>query len=172
VIAQTEFAMRSSKIGERIRVRNSDLLAVVSAREDVHEEDPHRPAWRIELALPDGQRGQVFVPMDANQWQRDVTERFAEHKRLKVMALSATGKESHDLQDQSRKASAAGWALRNRYADIRHAYAMTVHKSQGSTFGAVVLAWDSFQRCPDIGARTRLLYVALTRTAKFALIVA
>lgn len=49
---------------------------------------------------------------------------------------------------------------------------MTVHKAQGSTFGAVVLAWDSFQRCPDISARTRLLYVALTRTAKFALIVA
>lgn len=172
VIAQTEFAMRSSKIGERIRVRNSDLLAVVSAQEDVHEEDPHRPAWRIELALPDGQRGQVFVPMDANQWQRDVTERFAEHKRLKVMALSATGKQAYELQDEARKASSAGWALRNRYADIRHAYAMTVHKSQGSTFGAVVLAWDSFQRCPDIGARTRLLYVALTRTAKFALIVA
>ncbi len=172
VIAQSEFSMRARKLGERIRVRNSDLLAVVSAQEDAHEEDPHRPAWRIELALPDGQRGHVFAPVDPIQWQRDVTERFSEHKRLKVSALSATGKQAYELQEQARKASSAGWALRNRYADIRHAYAMTVHKAQGSTFGAVVLAWDSFQRCPDISARTRLLYVALTRTAKFALIVA
>ncbi|MBK7822986.1 MAG: AAA family ATPase [Tessaracoccus sp.] len=172
VIAQSEFAMRGSKVGERVRVRNSDLLTVVRTEEDVHEEDAHRPAWRLELELPDRQRGTVFVPVDTLQWQRDVTTLFTEHKAAKVQAMTASGAQAYALQDTVRKASAAGWALRNRYADIRHAYAMTVHKAQGSTFGAVILDWASFQRCPDVGARARLLYVALTRTSKFAVICA
>lgn len=172
VIAQSEFAMRGSQPGERIRVRNSDLLTVVGQAPAVHEEDPHRPTHRLELELPDGQRGYVFVPEDQQQWQRDVGAHFNDFRLLKVEALATDARNAARLNDEARKASAAGWALRNRYADIRHAYAMTVHKSQGSTFGAAVLDWSSFQRCPDVGARTRLLYVALTRTSKYAVIVA
>lgn len=172
VIAQSEFAMRGSMPGDRIRARNSDILTVASVQEDTHPDDPHRPAWRLELELPNGVHGNVFVPQDQQQWQRDISARFAEFKRLKVQALSESGERASLLRDLSRRESAAGWELRNRYADIRHAYAMTVHKSQGSTFGAVVLDWSSFERCPDINARTRLLYVALTRTARFAVICA
>lgn len=171
-IAQSEFTMRTHKPGERIRVRNSELVTVRGVAEHEHEEDAHRPCLRLDLELPDGQRGHAFVPVDAHRWQLDVSNAFAEYRRLKVLGSSATGSSSYDLQDQARKASAAGWALKNRYADIRHAYAMTVHKAQGSTFGAVVLDWASFQRCPDIGARARLLYVALTRTSEYAVICA
>lgn len=172
VIAQSEFAMRGVMPGDRIRARNSDILTVTSVDEDTHPDDPHRPAWRLGLELPNGVRGTTFVPQDQQQWQRDISARFAEFKRLKVQALSESGERASLLRDLSRRESAAGWELRNRYADIRHAYAMTVHKSQGSTFGAVVLDWASFEKCPDIGARTRLLYVALTRTSRYAVICA
>lgn len=171
VIAQSEFSMRKGAV-ERVRARNSELLTVRDAQEDSHEDDPHRPAWRLTLELADGTSGQVFVPMDQRQWQADIQALFTEYKRIKVAAMTEGGRKAGELNDSARKASSAGWALKNRYADIRHAYAMTVHKSQGSTFGAVVLDWASFEKCPDIGARTRLLYVALTRTSRYAVICA
>lgn len=171
-IAQSEFALRTARPGERVRVRNSELVTVRGVAEHEHEDDPHRPCLRLDLELPDGQRGHVFVPVDPRQWQIDISNAFNEYRRLKVTATATSGQGAYELHDQARKASSAGWALRNRYADVRHAYAMTVHKAQGSTFGAVVLDWASFQRCPDIGARARLLYVALTRTSEYAVICA
>ena len=84
----------------------------------------------------------------------------------------AAGGEARSLREAASESSAAGWALKARYAPLRYAYAMTVHKSQGSTFDAVVLAWDSFQKSRDVQLRNRLAYVALTRTRKFAVVCA
>ena len=82
------------------------------------------------------------------------------------------GSEREALRRQASEASRSGWALKARFAPVRYAYAMTVHKSQGSTFDAVVLAWDSFMRSRDTQLRNRLAYVALTRTRRFAVVCA
>ena len=56
----------------------------------------------------------------------------------------------------------------NLLAPIRHAYACTVHKSQGSTYDIAFIDWNDTYRSED---RTKLMYVAATRTANYLVIV-
>ena len=52
--------------------------------------------------------------------------------------------------------------------DIEHAYAVTVHKSQGSEFDAVILPlWAG----PEMLYTRNLLYTAVTRAKKIMIIV-
>ncbi len=57
----------------------------------------------------------------------------------------------------------------NKLAPIRHSYANTVHKSQGSTYDISFVDWSSVYRSQD---RARMLYVALTRASKFVVLAA
>lgn len=155
-----------------VPVRNSALLTVRGCEVSEHPDEPQRPAYRLDLEADSGERLRCWVAMDQKQWQADISECFAEYRRLKLREQMTYGAEREALRKQAGAASAAGWALRARYAPLRYAYAMTVHKSQGSTFDAVVLAWESFQRCRDVQQRNRLAYVALTRTRRFAVVCA
>jgi|SRR5690625_4581119 len=58
------------------------------------------------------------------------------------------------------------WATKNAYADVRHAYALTTHKSQGSTFDSVVVDYRDIIASKDFENKKQLLYVAITRAAK------
>jgi AAA domain/UvrD-like helicase C-terminal domain len=52
----------------------------------------------------------------------------------------------------------------NKLAPLRHAYACTCHKSQGSTYDVTFVDWPSVFRSQD---RARMMYVAATRPSKF-----
>ncbi len=156
----------------KVPVRNSALLTVRGCRSGSNPQDPQREAYELELEGDGGGRLRCWFARDQKQWQADISEHFAEYRRLKLREQLAHGPERDALGKQARAASDAGWALRTRFAPLRYAYAMTVHKSQGSTFDAVVLVWESFQRCRDVQLRNRLAYVALTRTRKFAVVCA
>lgn len=56
----------------------------------------------------------------------------------------------------------------NLLAPLRHAYACTVHKSQGSTYDAAFVDFSDMYRSED---RTKLMYVAVTRTSNFLVMV-
>lgn len=156
-----------------VAVRNSALLTVHSCVEQAHPHERSRPAYKLELDS-DGERVVCWVAVDQRQWQADISESFAEYRRIKLREQMTHGScsEREALRKQASATSQAGWTLKARFAPLRYAYAMTVHKSQGSTFDAVVLAWDSFQKTRDIQLRNRLIYVALTRTRKFAVVCA
>ena len=52
--------------------------------------------------------------------------------------------------------------------DVEHAYAITVHKSQGSEFDAVILPiWEG----PEMLYTRNLLYTAVTRAKKLLVII-
>lgn len=53
--------------------------------------------------------------------------------------------------------------LKEGFVDLRDAYAITVHKSQGSTYERVLINLSNFKRCPDKAMLARLLYVAISR---------
>lgn len=57
------------------------------------------------------------------------------------------------------------------YADLRHTYASTAHKAQGSTFDVAVIDWQDLQRSSNIAMLCRLLYVAVTRPSKYLVVV-
>lgn len=50
--------------------------------------------------------------------------------------------------------------------DLRHSFALTGHKSQGSTFTDVYINLKELRRCRDADEHRRLLYVALTRASR------
>jgi hypothetical protein len=56
----------------------------------------------------------------------------------------------------------------NLLAPLRHAYACTVHKSQGSTYDVSFVDFSDMYRSED---RTKLMYVSVTRTSKFLVMV-
>lgn len=157
---------------KRMAVRNSALLTALDCAQVQHPDEPSRPAYRLTLEQDGGGRLVCWVAIDQRQWQADISAHFAQYRMLKLRESQAQGGEARSIREQARKESAAGWELKARFAPLRYAYAMTVHKSQGSTFDAVVLDWESFQKSRDVRLRNRLAYVALTRTRRFAVVCA
>lgn len=54
---------------------------------------------------------------------------------------------------------------KNFFSDIRHTYACTVHKSQGSTYGTVFVDVSDIIKNRDIKETAKLMYVAVSRAA-------
>lgn len=58
------------------------------------------------------------------------------------------------------------WTLKKSYHSIKHCYAMTTHKSQGSTFDNIIVDTKDVFFNRNIENRNQLLYVGITRAAK------
>ena len=58
------------------------------------------------------------------------------------------------------------WELKNGFHDLRYAYALTVHKSQGSSFEEVYVDVRNFEVNRSALERNKLCYVALTRASR------
>jgi len=81
-----------------------------------------------------------------------------------VGRVTATGQESLTVDFEGRLVTLTGDQLR----DLELAYAITVHKSQGSEYPAVVIVMHSSHR---IMLRRNLLYTAITRASRFCCII-
>lgn len=82
-----------------------------------------------------------------------------------------TYKDNSRLQAEIGKAQAdKNWPLyfqlKEQFIDLRHAEALTIHKSQGSTFDTVFVDLPSLYSCKNPNERRRLLYVACSRARK------
>lgn len=55
------------------------------------------------------------------------------------------------------------FTLKEEFADVRDAYAITTHKSQGSTYDNIVVNLNNYRKCRDPFMLPRLLYVAISR---------
>lgn len=58
------------------------------------------------------------------------------------------------------------YELKERYAKIDYSYALTIHKSQGSTFQNVFFFEADIEKCRGISMQNRLRYVACSRAAE------
>ncbi|MGB3496268.1 MAG: helicase C-terminal domain-containing protein, partial [Elainellaceae cyanobacterium] len=58
------------------------------------------------------------------------------------------------------------WELKLLFHDLRYAYCLTIHKSQGSTFQNVFVDMPNIHVNRNIYERNQLLYVAVTRAAQ------
>jgi len=65
------------------------------------------------------------------------------------------------------------WGLKRRFAPVEYAYAVTSHKSQGSTFNTVIVDETDIMTVGPISNRTKSqsLYVAITRAAVTSIII-
>ena len=168
VIAQDGFVMRGKE--EAIQVRTSELLTVVDIEPARHEASPDIPAWRVTLENESGRKGAVWVAQSRQKLDELISRLFSAWRCLKQAAENEDKATRQGSLAAAKAASQDAWALRNRYANLRHAYALTIHKSQGSTFDAVLIDWGSLPNNGGADA-SRLAYVAITRPSTYAVIV-
>lgn len=92
-------------------------------------------------------------------------------KLLAEKSENAYQKELKILKDKAAKAPPMlrrnAWVkyfnLLGKYADVKYNYALTVHKSQGSTFDNAIVINCDIKRIMDKKERNKLLYTAVTR---------
>ncbi|MHB8409979.1 MAG: ATP-dependent DNA helicase [Acidiferrobacterales bacterium] len=111
-------------------------------------------SWRIVATAPDGHAVQFMVASDPS-----------EHRRLTRRSWEAYRSAPHRLTQDSMKA----WTVTRACAPVTHAYAMTTHKAQGSTFHYALIDLPDLYRMTQIHGVThyhRGLYVAVTRAAE------
>ncbi|MBP9803296.1 MAG: AAA family ATPase [Candidatus Accumulibacter sp.] len=160
VIAQSEF--RSMKEGDfrSARVFNSEEMMVQSIEPANHPSYPLIPSLRVTLRRDSEQDVTVFIPENEREVQRRISLLWNDYRAAKRNG-------DRDAKNKSNKA----WDLTRAFAPIRHVYAMTAHKSQGSTFDTALLYWDDMMRQRSDFEFNRMIYVAMTRAAKFMAIV-
>jgi exodeoxyribonuclease-5 len=62
-----------------------------------------------------------------------------------------------------KKAWVEYFKVMNFFADVKYSYAITAHKSQGSTYGTVIIHETDVNKNKDISELNRIMYVAVTR---------
>lgn len=58
------------------------------------------------------------------------------------------------------------WGFKESFHSVKHAYAITAHRAQGSTYQRAFVSWRDILRNQDRGEALRCLYVAATRPRK------
>lgn len=135
-------------------VNNSE--GVVTKCEKI--EHKGRVCWKVGVIV-NCVESDVYVADDPVQLGVDVSTKFA-----KANALKRAGDSSYkDVVGEA-------WALKKAFADLRHTNAMTVHKSQGSGFGATIVDWVELDGVKDTDLRNQLIYVAMSRTIDYLVI--
>lgn len=77
--------------------------------------------------------------------------------KLKKIAIEKRGKEKSWIKY---------YDFLRRFADVSYAYAITAHKSQGSTYNTAFVLDDDIDVNPNIVERNRIKYTAYTRSSK------
>ena len=111
-------------------------------------------AWKLRLS-----------PLDREDGGTDVTIISKEHTPLlneKLNALKLKALEKRFYWKEFYK-------LRNQFVRVQHNYAMTVHRSQGSTFQNVFVDVPKICQNPDRLECLKMLYVAMTRAERAVL---
>ncbi|TSE32989.1 AAA family ATPase [Tepidimonas taiwanensis] len=143
------------------RLSNGQLLVVDGVEPGAVQVEGFE-AREVHLRSDGGWAGRALLAVQPDAVQAEIAARFARVRRAK-----AEGKE-----DEAGRWSRSAYALKAALPDIRHAYAMTIHKSQGSTFDTVLVDWREAQKARMAGADlSRLLYVAITRASQHCVIV-
>lgn len=90
-----------------------------------------------------------------------------------VSRLFEIAKRLPSRSDERREALNKAWGLKRRYAPVEHAYAITSHKSQGSTYNTVIVDERDIMSVTMISnkEKSQSMYTALTRAAVSCIVV-
>lgn len=150
-------------------VRNSAFGSVVDATEGGDQSVALVPCWNLTVELDSGDVVTVPVPKDQNYFDTLVRCLFNDAAVYKAQAKASTSpSENTELFGKSRDCASKAWSVRKHFAQVQHAYAITIHKSQGSTFETVLLDWNDLPHWRNDGGEvSRMVYVAITRSSNY-----
>lgn len=174
VIAQEAFKARLLGSPLSVDVLNSSELTVVSVQPGRHEKFQEIEALRVALRDDADRMIECFIPANQVQFDSVLADGWRRWRAAKTEAQAASDNRRDDAPTLLRKAreiSSENWARKRAFAPIRHAYAVTAHKSQGSTFDTVIVDLNDLAKMKSAFDFNRALYVAATRAAKHMAIV-
>jgi exodeoxyribonuclease V len=117
---------------------------VVAVATDRHPKYPQFKIFSIDLKMEDGDLivARVIHP-DSEADLKEYLDELAKKKSWKLF-----------------------WACKDSFHQIKHGYAITSHRSQGSTFKEVFVDAGDVMLNRDVDTRTKCLYVACSRASK------
>lgn len=123
--------------------------------------------WELEVTDDVGEEHRIYVIHDESR-------SLYEHDLQNINGLAREAVEEYSLLMEDLPKKSATWddyfELKCLFAPMDYAYALTVHKSQGSTFENVMVDSPDIMRNPKDRERHQCLYVACSRAAKRLLI--
>ncbi len=158
-------------VWESQRLITSEELTVLKCEVAAHPFYPEIHANRVLMKNALGKIFEGYVPIFQSQLDQQVDALFREWRALKMRVEQASGNDQVTLKEKAADASGQGWALRRSFLNLRHAYAITVYKGQGSTFDTALVDFTDLSKMPDAFSFNRALYVAVTRSREFLALV-
>lgn len=163
---------RAQKVG----IFTSEELEIVDIEQDTHPYYSEIAAHKLTLMRDDNSEVYCYVADNQRALDNEVNSLFAKWRDAKFeadMAKKNGAKQAviHDLDVKSKSYSAQAWALRKAFAPIRHVYAITAHKSQGSTFDTALVDYNDLAKMRTAFDFNRALYVAVTRPRSYLAVV-
>lgn len=162
------YAKDKGNKSDGVTVRNSALGTVVDCMDGGLQSPENIETWDLVLKMDSGSVITVPVPKNLSLFNQVIGSMFTRAGAAKQQGYaSSRPSERSQLLDLSRNLSARAWETKKHFAIVKHAYATTIHKSQGSTFETVLLDWNDLPRYPKKPSDVaRLVYVAVTRASK------
>jgi len=163
---ETLIANEAITANEEVLLANEALVTVRKAEAGTFAESevPLRGYW-LEVRDEDGDEHRLFVPDDLASARRHLAILRRQAQALKSL------QDGEDADRQVRAAWRKYFEAKEAFADLRPPHALTVHKSQGSTYGHVLIQVEDIAQAARHPGHllARLLYVALTRAAETAI---
>lgn len=148
----------------KVALFNSEECTVLSVTPMPHPRHPEAGrAWRVVLRRDSGEHVVCWIAHDPIALNARISELF---NRASALRAGLAARRDAALDDERKALVAQAWALRNGFADLRHVYAMTIHKSQGSTLHTAIVDLGDVDKMRGDFDYNRALYVATTRASE------
>jgi exodeoxyribonuclease-5 len=161
VIVQSATKAENIDTGKDVDLVTSEELVIEYVEMGEHNQYPGFTCYIMILRDDLGNLVKVHTPKLMNALNNRLAELFGEVQDLKQ--LHHHNPRDLNLKEKYTQARTAAWLYKNSFADIRHTYSMTTHKSQGSTFDSVLIDLPNLMQMPTTFAYNTALYVAVTR---------
>lgn len=139
------------------------VIEVVERR--MHPLYPTEECYRLVLATQNGRRVEIYSAVNPALNQRRIRLAFEKTRELKDERdrYRRGTSQYYELDAEYRESLSETWDFVKAFANIRHVYAMTTHKSQGGTFDYAYLFLDDMAGYKSAPLYNTALYTALTR---------
>lgn len=160
VIVQSTCSALEVDTGKRVELVTSEELLVVECEEERNPDYPNVHCHMLTLRDVLGRILLTFVPSNYRIFGNRCRDMFTEVEDLKRRRAP-----QHLIVEARNRA----WAFKKAFCEIRHTYASTIHKSQGSTYDVAIIALQDVQGMRSTAEYNRAIYVAMTRPREYAL---
>lgn len=171
VIAHQAFDAMTTKY-QPVGIHTSEELEVIDIIQTGHPKWPEVAAHKLIMERDSGTTVEAYVADNQMQLDEMINQHFQQWRLLKEQAKAEKDSvKSALIELEAKTASTKAWTMRKAFAPLRHSYAITAHKSQGSTFDTALVDYTNLSRIKTPFDFNRALYVAITRPSQYLAVI-